>query len=259
MRFHLLGTGTLLPDPHRGPAGFLAEIPGARVLIDGGSGTLQRLARHGVDARDLDAGIYSHRHLDHCGDLAPLLFAMRVGIDRPRRRPYPIWAGQGFRAFLDGLEAVYGGWIRTPAFQADVHELPLDGPARADLPGGLRLDTRPAVHSGGALHLRLSAPGGATAVFSGDTGPSRELIELARGVDLLVCECASQGPDPWNSHLSAEDVADLLAQARPRRAVLTHFYPGVDVEAALARCRSTGVPVSRGEEGEIIELEAGAG
>ena len=254
MRFHLIGTGTLLPDAQRGPAGFLAECGGARLLIDGGSGTLGRLARHGIDARTLDGGVYSHRHIDHCGDLAPILFAMRVGIDLPRRAPYPVWAGQGFRAFLDGLEAVYGGWIRTPQFWADVNELRLDGPDHAMLPGGMRLDTLPAVHSGGALHLRITAPHGPSVVFSGDTGPGRNLIELSRGADLLVCECASRGPDPWNSHLCAEDVAQVLAEARPKRAILTHFYPMVDEEEALRLCRATGVPVERGADGQIITL-----
>ena len=78
LRFTVLGSGTAKPDPARGPTGFLLQAHGASVLIDGGSGTLHRLARVGVDAVELDAGVYSHRHVDHSGDFVPLLFAMCV-------------------------------------------------------------------------------------------------------------------------------------------------------------------------------------
>lgn len=254
MRFVLLGTGTLVPDVDRGPAGFLVDTPEAKILVDGGSGTLQRLKRYGVDARDLDAGVYSHRHLDHCGDLGPLLFAMRVGIERPRRRPYPIWAGEGFRGFLDQLEGAYAGWIRSDNFAAEVHELSLAGAGTALLPGGIRLDTLPARHSAGALHLRFTGPQGQTVVFSGDTGPSANLIALAAGVDVLVCECASDGPDPWDSHLWPSEVAAIAAAAQPKRLILTHFYPGIDPEAAISLIAATGVPVERGVDGQVLEL-----
>ena len=42
-----------MPDPDRGPAGFLLQCGGASLLVDGGSGTLQRLARAGVDTLEL--------------------------------------------------------------------------------------------------------------------------------------------------------------------------------------------------------------
>lgn len=252
MRFVLIGTGTLVPDPDRGPAGFLVESEGARILIDGGSGTIQRLARHGVDARSLDGGVYSHRHLDHCGDLPSLLFAMRVGVNLHRGRPYPIWAGEGFRAFLSGLEDLYGAWIRTASFHAEVTELSLSGPASALLPGGVRLETLPAVHSAGALHLRFTGPNGAVVVFSGDTGPSDNLVQLATGADVLVTECAVADRDPYGGHLTPADVAAVVDAARPRRVVLTHFYPSLDPVQAVATVARVGVPVERGSDGQIL-------
>lgn len=251
MRFVVLGSGTTLPDAERGPAGFLVESDGARVLVDGGSGTIQRLARHGVDARDLDGGVYSHRHLDHCGDLAPLLFTLRVGIDKPRTRDYPIWAGAGFAAYLGELERLYPGWLRTDAYGIPVSELPLDGPGAARLPGGVRLDTLPAKHGQGALHLKFTGPDGGSVVFSGDTGWSDHLVTLAAGVDVLVTECAATTRSE-HDHLNPDEVAELVDAARPKRVVLTHLYPGVDPARALERVRSTGVPVERGFDGQVL-------
>lgn len=253
MKFVILGSGTLVPDADRGPAGFLVQDGGTNLLVDGGSGTLQRLKRAGVDARDLDGGVYSHRHLDHCADLAPLLFALRVGLDKPRHRDYPLWGGTGLAGFVEGLRGVYGHWITSEHFNVPVTELSLDGPATATLPGGVRLDTLPANHSGGALHLRFTGTDGFTVVFSGDTGPNENLAILAAGVDVLVTECAAAIRDPWDAHLAPTDVAAVVDAARPGRVVLTHLYPGVDPERALQTVARTGVPVERADDGLVIQ------
>ena len=252
MKFTLLGTGTTVPDVDRGPTGFLLQAGGAALLIDGGSGTLQRLKKAGVDARDLDGGIYSHRHVDHTGDLVPLLFTLRVGMERPRTRDYPIFAGEGFSAFLDGLVQVYGHWIQGERWSTPITELPLDGPGVALLPGGILLKTLPANHSAGALHLRFEHDGKAV-VFSGDTGPSANLARLAQGADLLVCECAEPKPVEWG-HLCPSEVAEIVTESRPKRVLLTHFYPGVDEAEALRVVGATGVPVSRAFDGQVVDL-----
>jgi len=246
MRFTVVGSGTALPHADRGPAGFLVEAGDARILVVGGSGTLQRLARLGVDATELDGGVYSHRHLDHCGDLGPLLFAMCV--PPKRQRPYPIAAGQGFAEFLSGLQALYGRWVQPPG-GVPLTELPLDGPGTHTLPGGITLRTRPANHTAGALHLRFEAEGRAV-VFSGDTGPSEALVELCTGADLLVCECAGSDQDPIPGHMTPSDVLDLLIRAQPAQAWLTHLYPVVDEAVALATVRQSGVPVRRARDGD---------
>lgn len=250
----ILGSGTLVPNPNRGPAGFLVQVGATRLLVDGGTGTLQRLAQVGADCRELDGGLYTHRHIDHCADLVPLLFAMRVGIDHFRTRPYPLWAGTGFTSYLDQLRSIYGDWITTPRFDVPVHELSLDGPDAADLPGGLRLETRPANHQEGALHLRVTGPAGERVVFSGDTGPSEALVELASGADLLICECALTEASDYPFHLKPSHVVDLVARTRPGRVVLTHFYPDTDPDAAVALVRSLGVPTSRGADGLAVGL-----
>lgn len=249
MRFVLLGSGTTLPDPERGPAGFLVDHEGTRILIDGGTGTIRSLARMGIDATTLAAGVYSHRHLDHCGDLAPLLFTFKVA-----RRPdlYPIYAGSGFSAYLDGLHGVYPGWLRSERWGPTVTELPLDAPGEALLPGGIRLETRPAVHGAGALHLRFTDPTGFSVVFSGDTGPSAGLTELAQGADYLVTECAGEDSTVIGDHMWPEAVAELVTAARPGRVILTHLYPETSPERALAVVGATGIPTVRGTDGLVL-------
>ena len=249
MTFLVLGSGTAVPDAGRGPAGFVVRTDSADVLVDGGAGTLQRAERFGVHVPGLAGGVYSHRHVDHTGDLVPLFFAFRV---LQREVPYPLFAGEGFADFLEQLRGVYGKWIE--GWPTPVTELPLSGPGRAQLPGDVTLDTRPANHSAGALHLSFTSAAGSRVVFSGDTGPSPALAELATGADLLVCECALDEVDPRDAHLWPEAVAALVDQARPTRVALTHLYPDTDPSEALRIVGSTGVWVERAEDGSSYAL-----
>ena len=245
MRLTVLGSGTSVPDPQRGPCGLLLEAGPRSFLIDGGSGTLQRCAKAGIDPRKLSGGLYSHYHPDHCADLVPLLFAMRVGPP-PRTSDYPIWAGRGFGEFFSRLQGAWGKWLDPGEGAVQIHELSLDGPDEADL-DGLILRTRPANHSASALHLRLESEGRAV-VFSGDTGPSEHLVELARDADLFVCECAASDEAPLESHLTPSAVAAIVDAARPLEVWLTHFYPGTQPTDAIATVARTGVAVRRASD-----------
>jgi ribonuclease BN (tRNA processing enzyme) len=241
----VLGSGTTVPDPDRGPAGLLVQVGSMAWLVDGGSGTMQRCARAGVDPRQLDGGFYTHRHPDHCGDLVPLLFSMHAPPSRTR--DYPIVAGEGFAAFFQVLRAAYGHWIDLEGgAEVRVRELSLQGEERVQH-GPLTVRSRPAVHSGGAVHLRFEA-GGRSVVFSGDTGPSLELIALAQGCDLLIVECGGSDAEPIPGHLTPSDIADVATRARPREIWITHLYPVVDPDEAVATIGRAGVPVRRADD-----------
>ncbi|MCB9694996.1 MAG: ribonuclease Z [Alphaproteobacteria bacterium] len=240
--FTVLGSGTSIPSATRGPAGFLVQADGSAWLVDGGSGTSTRCMQAGVDPQSLAGGVYSHWHPDHMADLVPLLFSFRV---RDRREPWPIWAADGFQDVLAGLQGVFGKWIAPPGGVR--HEvLSLERPSVRSL-GAIVLRTAPANHSAGALHLRFEHPSGAV-VFSGDTGPSEALVELARGADLLVCECAGSDLERVPGHLWPAAVLDIVERARPGRVWLTHLYPHVDPEEAVATVSHAGVPTVHAED-----------
>lgn len=245
--FFVLGSGTAIPSPDRGPAGFLLRTGDHTYLVDGGSGTLQRCAKLGIDPRRLSGGFYSHRHPDHTGDLVPLLFAMKVGPD-PRDTNYPIYAGTGFQDFFDRLLNAYGHWIVGRDWSVTIHEIRTDKTSILPM-NGFELHTAPANHSAGALHLRFDI-NDRTIVFSGDTGPSQNLEILARGCDLLVCECAGSNLNKIPGHLYPEAIVELARNAHPKEIWLTHFYPGVDATAEMDQIRSMGIKIRRAQDGD---------
>lgn len=58
----------------RASAGYLVFTDGKpRVLMDAGGGSFQRLAASGANIADLDIILLSHLHIDHMGDLTPIV------------------------------------------------------------------------------------------------------------------------------------------------------------------------------------------
>ena len=61
--------------------------------------------------------------------------------------------------------------------------------------------------------------------FSGDSGPSDELAELARDADLFLCEATLLEPNPEGrarGHLAAGEAKEAFEAAGARRLLLTH-------------------------------------
>ena len=71
----VLGSGgPVATSAGRASAGYMVFTDGKpRVLMDLGGGTYQRLAASGYNIHDMDIILLSHLHLDHTGDLAPII------------------------------------------------------------------------------------------------------------------------------------------------------------------------------------------
>ncbi len=71
----VLGSGgPIATAAGRASAGYLIFTDGKpRILMDVGGGTYQRVAKSGVNIKDLDTVLLSHLHIDHTGDLSPVI------------------------------------------------------------------------------------------------------------------------------------------------------------------------------------------
>jgi ribonuclease BN (tRNA processing enzyme) len=73
----------------RASAGYLIFTDGEpRVLMDVGGGTYKNFASSGANIKDLDIILLSHLHIDHMGDLSPIIKAMYF-----QNRPYNLANG----------------------------------------------------------------------------------------------------------------------------------------------------------------------
>jgi ribonuclease BN (tRNA processing enzyme) len=240
----ILGSGTGVPSLRRGSPAYAVQAAGRLLLLDLGSGACRGLLRHDLNFSQVDLIALTHLHPDHIGDLVPFLFASHYSLGYTRTEPFWLLAARGFQNFHDRLKGAFGQWVEAPAGLLRLRELNPEGPDRFD-GEGLTIKSAPVNHIPGSLAYRVEA-GGRTLVYSGDTDVSDSLIELARGADLLMVECAQ--PTKVPGHLTPEEAGRMAARAGVPRLVLTHFYPPcdeVDVVALTAREFS----------GEIIRAE----
>lgn len=223
MRFTVLGGCGAWPDAGQACSGYLLEYGGFRLVLDLGYATMPRLLQH-VAADRVDAVVVSHGHPDHCADLNPLLRA-RALRDRPAA-PLPVYAPPGA---LDAVLALDRPGMLTAAY--DLHEfIPGDG---FDI-GPFQIRTRLLPHSVTNAGIRLTA-GGTTLAYTGDSGPSPEIVRLSQGADLLLAEASyvDRVPEDTRESLSsAQQAGRYAAEADVGRLVLTHLFPGTSTTAA---------------------------
>lgn len=232
LRVTVLGSGTAVPVTDRFPAGYLVQSGAATVLVDCGPGTLRRLPQVGVDLGAIDAVFLTHYHTDHCADVGPLLFALRS----PRyagRKPLAVFAAPGLHRHLETLAAVWP-WTLPKGYELHAQELAAGEFAFLDL----AVKALPIRHTAQSLGYRFTAKGGASAAFSGDADECEELVDLARGTDVFVCDAAFPDEGRVEGHLTPGLAGEHAQKAGARALWLTHFYPecdGVDVAAQARR------------------------
>ncbi len=251
MELIVLGSGTGVPSLRRGAPAYAVRAAGRLIMLDLGSGACRGLLHHGLSFSQIDIIAITHLHPDHIGDLVGFLFATHYSLGYTREVPFAILAARGFREFHAKLKIPFGDWVEPPEGLMDIWELKPDGPDQVIFEG-LTLKSAPVNHIAGSLAYRLEA-GGKTLVYSGDTDVSDSLVELARGADLFLLECANPFKVP--GHLTPAEAGWLAARAGVKRLLLTHFYPPCDEEdvAAVARKEFRG-EVLRAEDGLRLEV-----
>jgi ribonuclease BN (tRNA processing enzyme) len=243
-----VGTGTVAPSPERTAACHWVSRGGLKILLDCGAGALHRLAQFGLAWQEVSHVVLSHFHPDHWGELPMLVYALKYTTAPPRKDPLVILGPPGVVRLVKALAQGYGDWLLDPGFPIAILDVRDGEPFPLD--GDVSLETFPVPHTPESVALSLTAPEGRL-VYTGDTGPSRELARWASGCDLLLAECSLPEAQAVDIHLTPERAGELAREAGARRLVLTHFYPPVETAdpARRAASRFAG-PISAARDGE---------
>jgi ribonuclease BN (tRNA processing enzyme) len=195
------------------------------------------MAEEGCDWANLDAVWVSHFHLDHVGGLAPLLFGTKHAPQtRGRRKPFTVFGPRGTEKLLRRFDEAGGYGLFEQPFPFEVREVA----PRAEfepLPG-LSASAFSTPHTSESLALRLTGRGGASLVYTSDTGFTEALADFARAADLFLMECSFFREKPVELHLELSEAMRLAGLSGVRRVVLSHLYPewdGVDLAAEAKR------------------------
>ncbi|MDQ7773542.1 MAG: MBL fold metallo-hydrolase [Elusimicrobiales bacterium] len=197
------------------------------IVLDAGNG-LYKLDKYCDGAKPVFI-LLSHFHIDHIAGLHTLVkFKLKKGLiicaQKGARRVLENFVGRPFTVPLDKLP-----------YPVKIVELPSE---KARLP--FQIKTLPLVHADPVLGFRLELEG-KTVTYCTDTGYCPNALELARGADALITECAHLPGEtnPLWPHFNPETAARLAAESGAKKLILTHFsaerYHKSDLRAMALR------------------------
>lgn len=254
MRLWLLGTGTPTPSLRRMCSGYVVECGGDYIVFDHGFGAHHRLLELGIRPTQVSHLFISHHHYDHMGDYPRLLLTRwDQGAGKvPELEVFGPPPLKKITARMIDDDGVFGPDLisRTQnQCSIDVYRQ-RGGEGERARPAPLLTELRPgqAVERKGwrvkavevnhfAPHLTSygyrcdSAQG--SFVYSGDTGPSRALAELASQCDVLVHMCHYlSGTAPSKTFgaftMGHLELAKLAQEARVGSLVISHVTEQFD-------------------------------
>ena len=240
-----VGTGNAFGHGGRLYSCFHLSFGNRRILFDCGGSSLIGLRRCGLDPAEIDTVVISHLHGDHFGGIPYLLLEGKY-VSR-RTRPLRLIGPADLQRRVDLLgEVLYSGTFDGPlAFEVSYSIL--NPQEKLPLGDGAELGCVRVRHgqSPDVFGLRLDYAGRSVA-YSGDSEWTDSLVELARGADLMICECLNYS-SPLPSHM---DYLTLMAQRQRlecQRLVLTH--PGPEMLENLDKIETPLV-----QDGERIKI-----
>jgi len=221
VKLTIVGCSGSFPGPDSPASCYLLEAEGFRLLLDFGNGSLGALQRH-IGLYDVDAICLSHLHADHCIDLCAYHVVRTYSPDGPLPR-VPVYAPEDAPSRLN---AAYGAFDE-PGLETAFDFVRLT-PGTFPV-GPFEVTAAPMNHPVETYGFRVTH-GGRSIAYSGDTGESAELVKLAAGADLLLCEASflDRPGIPADLHLTGRQAAEHAARAGAGTLVLTHLVPWYD-------------------------------
>ena len=258
----LITLGTASPSQRRGRAQFsnLLTVNGTHYVVDAGDGVTRRIAHAGVNIREIGIIFITHHHDDHTGGLGTL---MSVAWDRQRTQPINVYGPPPTEQLVKAAVEYFS--ISAQIRIADGgRTVPIDQVFFGhDVGTGLIYEdanikvtavenTHFSFHKGPtagkhkSYAYRFDTPD-RVIVFTGDSGPSDAVTQLANRADILVagassCEDRKQAmmlDGRWQAmtpaeqegimrqatqgHMDLDVIGELASRAKVKTVVLSHL------------------------------------
>ena len=255
MKFIVLGSGSAVPHPARSSSAYWLETVSGTILLDFAASALHRMAQENLDWTRLDAIWISHFHLDHLGGLAPFLFATRNAPEiKSRTKALKIFGPRGLEKLIRAFDEAKNYKLFRQPFPVEIREV--EPAEEFEILPDARAVALETPHTDESLAVHIRDRSGKAIVYSSDTGFTKALGAFARAVDLFVTECSYFKDKPIEKHLELSEAMFLIRYAKPKKAMLTHFYAewdAVDFRAEVEKFKPS-CEVIEAQDGLRVEI-----
>jgi ribonuclease BN (tRNA processing enzyme) len=233
MKLTMLGMYAPYAPAGRATSVYLLDGGGEMILLDCGSGILERLQRvASIDA--VSAVVLTHLHGDHIADMTLLRYAL------PYRKRFGLGEKERMTVFSPSApEAEYDALRAMKPFDIT----PVEHGLKAQI-GEMTLEFFEMSHPYPAYGVRAACEGKVFA-YTGDTVMCPNASALARDADLLLCDASFLEADRTDTatHMSAAQAAALARDNGVKKLIITHHlthYPeGLHLPEAKAIFHNT--------------------
>lgn len=247
MKLTILGGGGGYPEAGGACGGYLLEYDKFKLLIDPGYATFPKLSSVVGDA-SVDSVLITHGHPDHCSDLNPLLRSRILGdISFP---PLPVYSVPGATKSVISLD--------SQSMLENSYELHEFSAGTSFRIGDLLVETRSLPHFIPSVGIRITG-GGKVVSYTGDSGFSSELEDIARGADIFLAESTyvDEVDEEDKGGLSSASISGWVAsRAAVGKLILVHIWPGTDRNDLLTSARKEfSSPIEVAEPGKVVVVD----
>jgi ribonuclease Z len=226
-----LGTAGAVASAQRDNTSLLvADDSGEKFLIDCPGSPVTKLAKLGLDYREISNLILTHTHVDHIYGAPSLLHSQyRLG------NRINIFATQKCLLLIRGLISFHGLEDPKKFPEISFQTIPANENNFLFFQGEKTLiSSFPVKHSPDSIGLKISFKDPAlTCVYSGDTSFSQTVVEEAKNADYLIHDCACPSrfaQELEEMHTSALVLGEIAEEAQVKTLIPIHFLTEIDFE-----------------------------
>lgn len=254
----IIGSGSPKYNTERSGPSVLISYKNTQILVDMGNGTQANLDKNNTKIRSLDALLFTHHHLDHNEEFAPifiqtLLVGQQTIIAGPKQTTSIIdhildiyKEDIAYRLSKSGrtLNDVKGNYTAKNLTGSNTFSI-----------GDIKISYTPVNHTITTLAYRFDA-GNESIVISGDLTYSESLPILAKNADYLIIDSGgaiqlgsnrnsskgrknkSGNKKKQTAHVNLSESSQMAKEANVKNLVLTHFVAtNIDEDATSAEIK----------------------
>lgn len=251
----IIGSGSPRYNPDRSGPSVLISYKNTQILVDMGNGTQANLKKINTKIKDIDGLLFTHHHLDHNEEFAPIFIQSLLGSNKT------IIAGPNqTTSIIDSFLEIYKEDIeyRLSKSRRSLSDVTSNFTAK-NLTGNnefyigeIKITYAPVNHTISTLAYRFDV-GKESIVISGDLTYSKSLPILAKNADYLIMDSGgaikfgskrnstkrkNNNQTKHKAHVNLTESSQMAKEANVNNLVLTHFnFTTIDEEATSTEIR----------------------